>query len=110
MKKSLVFAVLALSSAVYCADNLIKNGDFAKLTADGKAGEILRVLNTNGYLILVTHWQSLMSNGLGTGLRVMEEVARRIEEHLSDRVVWMSFSEILEMVLADKAAYPKPIF
>ena len=30
--------------------------------------------------------------------------------HLSDRVVWMSFSEIMEMVLADKAVYPKPVF
>lgn len=80
------------------------------ITADGKAGEILRVLNTDGFPILVTHWQSLMSNGLGTGLRVLEEVARRIETHLSDRVVWMSFAEIMEMVIADKAAYPKPAF
>lgn len=80
------------------------------ITADGEAGEILRVLNTDGYPILVTHWQSLMSNGLGTGLCVLEEVARRIEMHLSDRVVWMSFSEIMEMVLADKAVYPKPVF
>lgn len=80
------------------------------ITADGTEGEILRVLDTDGYPILVTHWQSLMSNGLGTGLRVLEEIGRRIEKHLFDRVQWMSFAEIMEMVLADKAAYPKPVF
>ena len=80
------------------------------ITADGKDGQIVRVLETGGYPIMVTHWQSLMSNGLRTGLRVMDEVARRINENLSDRVEWMSFEEITDMVLADKEAYPKPIF
>ena len=80
------------------------------ITADGKEGHILRVLETGGYPILITHWQSLMSNGLGTGLRVMDEVGRRIKEHLSDRVEWMSFEQITDLVLADKENYPKPVF
>ncbi len=37
MKKSFILAILALTSAVYCAENLVKNGDFSKVTADGKA-------------------------------------------------------------------------
>ncbi|MBQ4316854.1 MAG: hypothetical protein IJC20_01270 [Clostridia bacterium] len=84
------------------ADNLI--------TADGKEGHIIRVLNTGGYPILITHWQSLMSNGLGTGLRVMDEVGKRIKEHLSDKVEWMSFEQITDLVLSDKESYPKPVF
>ncbi|MBO5870586.1 MAG: hypothetical protein J6Q89_07550 [Clostridia bacterium] len=84
------------------ADNLI--------TADGKEGHIIRVLNTGGYPILITHWQSLMSNGLGTGLRVMDEVGKRIKEHLSDKVEWMSFEQITDLVLSNKEAYPKPVF
>ena len=39
-----------------------------------------------------------------------DEVARRINEHLSDKVEWMSFREIMELVLADKESYPKPNF
>lgn len=78
------------------------------ITADGKEGEILRVLETNGYPILVTHWQSLISNGLGTGMRILDEVGRRIEKHLSNRVEWMSFAQILDMVIADKESYPFP--
>lgn len=80
------------------------------ITEDGKSGEIIRVLETGGWPILVTHWQSLMSNGLGTGLRILEEIARRIDTHLSDQVEWTSFAQILEMVTAHKASYPKPDF
>ncbi len=79
------------------------------ITADGKGGDVVRVLESGGYPILITHWQSLMSNGLGTGIRILDEVARRINLHLSHRVEWMSFEEILDLVLADRSAYPKPI-
>lgn len=78
------------------------------ITDDGKEGEILRVLETDGYPILVTHWQSLASNGLFTGLRVLDEVGRRVNQFLSDRVEWMSFEQIMYMVVANKAAYPIP--
>ena len=78
------------------------------ITADGTAGEIIDVLNLGGYPILGTHWQSLMSNGLGTGLRVLDEVGRRVAEHLSDRVEWISFDDLMKEVLSNRSAYPKP--
>ena len=80
------------------------------ITLDGKSGEIIKVLETGGYPILITHWQSLMSNGLGTGIRALDEVARRINLLLSDKVEWMSFEEIMNIVLADKQSFPKPSF
>ena len=80
------------------------------ITLDGKSGEIIRVLETGGYPILITHWQSLMSNGLGTGIRALDEVARRINLLLSDKVEWLSFEEIMNIVLADKKSFPKPHF
>lgn len=80
------------------------------LSEDGTAGEILDVLNTGGYPILIAHWQSLMSNGLGTGIRVFDEVGRRIQRHLSSRVEWQSFEEIMATVVSHKDAYPKPEF
>ena len=78
------------------------------ISKDGKTGEFIDVLETNGYPILITHWQSLMSNGLGTGIRVLGEIARRINENLCDRVEWMSFEEIMNLVLANKDDYPFP--
>ena len=80
------------------------------ITADGKAGEIIQVLETNGYPILVTHWQSLISNGLGTGMRILDEVAKRVNNLLSTRVEWMSFEDIMNLVVTNKQDYPKPSF
>ena len=80
------------------------------ISEDGTKGDVLEVLNTNGYPVLISHWQSLMSNGTGVGIRILDEVARRINATLSDRVEWMSFEQILDLVLADKAAYPRPNF
>lgn len=82
----------------------------ALITADGKDGQWVRVLETNGWPILVTHWQSLMSNGLGTGLRVLDEVAHRINKHYSDRVEWMDFQQIMHLVIANKDDHPVPVF
>ena len=80
------------------------------ITEDGKSGEIIRVLETGGWPILITHWQSLMSNGLGTGLRALNEVGRRIQEHLSGQVEWMNFEEILHLVLKAPENFPRPKF
>ncbi len=80
------------------------------ITEDGKGGDIVDILNSNGYPIICTHWQSMMSNGLGTGIRVLETVAKRVEKNLSDRVEWTKYEDILDLVLADKASYPAPKF
>ena len=80
------------------------------ITADGTGGEVIEVLARGGWPILITHWQSLFSNGLGTGLRVLDEVARRINEQLSDRVKWMSSEEIMRLVLETPENFPKPDF
>ena len=78
------------------------------LTADGKTGEIIDTMNRGCWPILITHWQSLFSNGLGTGLKVLNEVAQRINAHLADRVEWMSFEEMMNWILQNPDAYPKP--
>lgn len=80
------------------------------LTADGADGEILRVLDTGGWPILCCHWQSLFSNGTEAGLRILNIVAQRVNRHLSHRVQWMSFEEIMGLVLSDKESFPKPQF
>lgn len=77
------------------------------ITKDGKDGEIIKVLETGGYPILVTHWQSLASNGLYTGVKVLREVAKRINDKLSDRVEWMTAEEIMELVISNKENFPK---
>ncbi len=80
------------------------------ISEDGKSGDIIDVLESGGWPVLLTHWQDLTSNGLCTGMRALEETARRIEEHLSGRVEWTSFEQIMDLVAADPGAFPKPVF
>ncbi|MBR5515854.1 MAG: hypothetical protein IKU52_06600 [Clostridia bacterium] len=80
------------------------------ITANGKGGDIVKVLETGGYPLFITHWQSLISNGLCTGMKVLELIAQRIEKHLSNRVEWYSYEDIMNLVLSNKDNYPKPNF
>jgi hypothetical protein len=80
----------------------------AILTADGFGGAVRAVLTAGGWPVLVTHWQSLYSNGLGTGLAALEEVARRVRDALHGEVEWASCSELMEMTLQSGA--PRPAF
>ncbi len=70
------------------------------LTEDGD-GDITRILAAGGTPVLLTHWQSLYSNGKETGLRVLDILAERIEGQLASRVEWMKCSEIAALAAAD---------
>ena len=78
------------------------------ITEDGKGGDIIDVLESGGWPIMISHWQSMYTNGTSAGLRVIDIVGERIKKNLSDRVEWMSFGEILEKVVRDKEAFPIP--
>jgi len=64
------------------------------LTADGQGGAIREVINAGGWPILMNHWQSFFSNGLETGLAVLDCLGERISATLADEVEWMSCQEI----------------
>lgn len=66
------------------------------LTSDGNGGAIRRVLDAGGWPILLSHWQSFFSNGLETGLQVLDEVGRRVRHLLNGEVVWSTCSEMAE--------------
>ena len=90
------------------SDEYIRSLADKLISSDGKSGEIITILQTGGYPILITHWQSLISNGSNVGFKVLETVCERIKNTLGDRVEWFSFEEILNLVLGDKNSYPKP--
>ncbi|MBR5528045.1 MAG: hypothetical protein IKV97_03505 [Clostridia bacterium] len=72
------------------------------LTADGRAGDVAEVISAGGYPVIITHWQSLASNGLFTGLRVLDEVARRIEANFGDSVEWCKAEDIAKRILMER--------
>jgi hypothetical protein len=64
------------------------------LTEDGRGGRVREVLEAGGWPVIVTHWQSMFSNGTETGLAVLDEVGRRVARALKDEVEWMTCMEI----------------
>jgi hypothetical protein len=70
------------------------------LTADGRGGKIRAVLDAGGWPVLLTHWQSLISNGLGTGMAVLDELGRRIRATLAGEVEWISCLEMARRTAA----------
>ena len=66
------------------------------ITADGKQGSFIDCINKNIPIVFLAHWQCLFSNGLGTGLSALELIASRVNEHLADKVQWMSFDELID--------------
>ena len=64
------------------------------ISSDGTKGRLLELFNNASYIVFHTHWQSLFSNGSRIGLKILEEVASRINRVLGNRVVWMKCGEI----------------
>jgi len=64
------------------------------LTADGKAGIIVRHLQAGApYCLWYAHWQGL-NPARGVGWRAFTTVIERVRKHLADQVVWMRPSDI----------------
>jgi len=69
------------------------------LAADGSSGVVLDALERGTQPVILTHWQALFSNGRRTGLTALRLVAERINQHLSDRVVWTNFTDLMNKTL-----------
>ena len=76
------------------------------LTADGRGGMVREVLDAGGMPVVLTHWQSLFSNGLETGLQVLDLFGQRVRENLADEVEWLNFSEIARQTAAEAGVAP----
>jgi hypothetical protein len=74
------------------------------LSRDGRVGRIAQQVAAGSWIALVTHWQSLYSNGTRYGLHAARELVRRMNSILGDRIVWMSCSETAAYVACISAA------
>lgn len=72
------------------------------LTADGSSGVILDALARGSQPVILTHWQSLFSNGRRTGLMALRVLAERINKNLSDRVIWTNFTDLMNQTIYGK--------
>jgi hypothetical protein len=68
------------------------------LSADGKSGRIAELIKSGSCITIVTHWQSLYSNGSRSGLKGLNELVTRINTLVKDDVIWMRCTEIASYV------------
>ena len=67
----------------------------------GSSGRIRQVFEQRCPIVLVTHWQSLFSNGRHAGLLGLEKLLGRIENILGDQVSWITCSDLARMSLTN---------
>ena len=75
--------------------NVRKNID-RLLSPDGKSGQIRELYEQGLPITLITHWQSLYSDGREIGLKGLETLAKRINQIFGKQVEWMSFAELAD--------------
>ena len=69
------------------------------ISSDGTTGRIPELIAADIPVVILTHWQSLFSNGSAAGLRALDEVLSRIQRHYGQRLIWQRCSEISRSAL-----------
>ncbi|MBE6379594.1 MAG: hypothetical protein E7047_01545 [Lentisphaerae bacterium] len=67
------------------------------LSADGKSGCLRDMFEHDEPLVMITHWQSLYSDGRGIGLYWFEEFLKRVRNVFGNQVQWVNFDELSRM-------------
>jgi len=68
------------------------------VSEDGRSGRLAELFHAGTPVVFHTHWQSLYSNGRRTGLRVLDEVGRRIASAWGADAEWTKCSDLAEQV------------
>jgi len=71
-----------------------RTGIDSLLAADGKSGRIPDVISANCPVTILTHWQSLYSDGTCAGLWGLDKLLRRLQAHYGDNLVWTTCSDL----------------
>jgi hypothetical protein len=72
------------------------------LTEDGQRGRAADLFRAGTPIVMLAHWQSLFSNGRKTGLRVLDEVGRRVQTAWGSRAHWVTCFELAQEIAAGK--------
>lgn len=68
----------------------IRNNIDRLLSADGRTGRIRELMDAGAPVMLITHWQSLYTQGTGLGLEGLTALAERIQKVFGPSIEWIS--------------------
>ncbi len=74
----------------------IKDNIDRVLSADGRTGRIRQLIDSGHPVILLTHWQSLYTQGSGLGLEGLSALAERIQKLFGSNIEWLSITEMAQ--------------
>lgn len=72
----------------------IRKGIDRVVSEDGRQGRIRELLESGHPVVLVTHWQSLFTQGTGLGLEGLDALAERIRRVFGKNLEWVSCAEL----------------
>jgi hypothetical protein len=73
---------------------MINDGIDRLVSPDGRSGRIKELMNTGFPVVIVTHWQSLYTQGTGLGLEGLTTLAERIKKVFGSDLEWVKCSEL----------------
>jgi hypothetical protein len=82
---------------------MIKDGIDRLVSPDGKTGRIRQLIDTGFPVVIVTHWQSLYTQGTGLGLEGLASLAERMRKVFGQTIEWVSCYEMARRFASAKA-------
>jgi hypothetical protein len=73
---------------------MINDGIDRLVSPDGKTGRIHDLINAGNPVVIVTHWQSLYTQGTELGLQGLTTLAGRIQKVFGSDIEWVKCSEM----------------
>jgi hypothetical protein len=80
----------------------ISDGIDRLLSPDGKTGRIPQLIETGFPVVIVTHWQSLFTQGTGMGLDGLTTLAERIHRVYGSGFEWITCSEMAQRYIGSQ--------
>jgi hypothetical protein len=85
-----------MSTTRLAARAAAKAGVDGLLSPDGRSGRIRDIIHQGSPVTILTHWQSLYSDGSCAGLRGLASLLKRLRTVLGDELRWTTCSELAE--------------
>jgi hypothetical protein len=73
---------------------MINDGIDRLVSKDGRSGRIKQLMDTGYPVVIVTHWQSLYTQGTALGLEGFTALAERIQKVFGSSLEWVTCSEL----------------
>ena len=78
------------------------------VSPDGRSGRIRQLIESGYPVVLVTHWQSLYTQGTELGLEGLITLAERIQKVFGSSLEWVTCSEMARQYASSQALKEKP--